>query len=162
MQPKRTLGVAAFALAAALAMAAPSYAGGTDIGSPAGAPVDSTAASTQTGGTTYAAPATVQQPASQVAPAAPVAAQPAGKDGVPYTAQAAPGKDGVPYAAQAAPGKDGVPYTTTGSAPSGVAPTSVVAAPARAGGLVPGTVAAALGGLGLLALSGGAVLRRRA
>ncbi|HLI27256.1 MAG TPA: hypothetical protein VKZ60_09305 [Chloroflexota bacterium] len=139
MQPKRMLGVTAFALATALAVAAPTYAGGTDIGTTAGVPTDNVA-STQTGGTTYAAPTTVQQPA---------AVQPAGKDGVPYTAQVAPGKDGVPY-------------TATSSAPSGVAPASVVAAPARAGGLVPGVVATAFGSLGLLAVGGGLALRRRA
>jgi hypothetical protein len=155
MQPKRLLGVTAFALATTLAAAAPTYAGGTDIGAP-GVPTDSVA-TTQTGGTTYAAPATVQQPAgkdsgpytAQVVPSAPAAVQPAGKDGVPYTAQIAPGKDGVPS-------------TATSSAPSGVAPASVVAAPARAGGLVPGLVAAAFGGLGLLAVGGGLALRRRA
>jgi hypothetical protein len=133
MQPKRLLGVTAFALATTLAAAAPTYAGGTDIGAP-GVPTDSVA-TTQTGGTTYAAPATVQQPA---------------------------GKDSGPYTAQIAPGKDGVPSTATSSAPSGVAPASVVAAPARAGGLVPGLVAAAFGGLGLLAVGGGLALRRRA
>ena len=41
------------------------------------------------------------------------------------------------------------------------APTSVGAAPGRAGGLYPGIAASALSGLGLLAIGGGLALRRR-
>ena len=54
------------------------------------------------------------------------------------------------------------PAASSGTAPSAMAPASVAAAPGRAGGLDPAATATAVSGLGILVLSGGLVLRRRA
>jgi hypothetical protein len=79
--------------------------------------------------------------ASDMAPAgsAPAAQMPAGKDGGPMPSSASP----------------------AGGSPAGQAPSSVVSAPARAGGLDPATAGAALSGLGMLVLGGGVAVRRR-
>src|SRR5262245_8140071 len=94
-----------------------------------------------------------------MAPSAGPPGQTMGKDG-PVRGGGVPG-GGAP-AGQMPMGKDG-PVTAGGgpSGPGGMAPSGVMPAPARAGGLDPMTVGAALSGLGMLTLGGRFALRRR-
>ena len=76
--------------------------------------------------------------------------------------QAPMGKDGAPMTAGVGPGAAPAGMApSAGPAPGGMAPSSVMPAPARAGGLDPMTAGAALSGLGMLVLGGGLALRRR-
>ena len=92
---------------------------------------------------------------SSVAPAsAPLAQAPsAGKDSAPMA--------GVPMAGKDSAGMAPSSMAPSGSAPSGSAPASVVAQPARAGGLDPAATAMVLSSFGLLSLGGGVAVRRR-
>src|SRR5947208_16737354 len=85
----------------------------------------------------------------------PSSAGPAGGGPAPQTSV---GKDGGPMPSGGLPA-GGAP--SSGGSPAGGAPSSVVAGPARAGGLDPMTAGAALSGLGMLVLGGGVAVRRR-